>query len=855
MRKLAALALLFSACTMTNQTPSAPPPAVAPVLSTAPAPAPSANAAPFGLTIEEESRVLAMEDRREYDAAMVEAWSTHPNVLHRQRIALAMARIGPHTFADVNGNGVRDAGERQAGVDQLIRLTGDREVPVAETAVFALGEIGDASAIETLLTVAMRAGDGRVEAEAVEALSKMAKQVAFARYAAIARGAGHEGARARAVRYLFRFETDEASALAMEMLGSPSVALRQEAAYALSRRGYAAARPQLELLVTDPNTLTRAYAVQALGRIAAPQSARLMINALGDIHPWVRTNAAVSLSRILAKDGSVIRTDDLPRILATTDDPDPGVRTSIIDVLGYYAVSDASARQRLTEFAANGSRWDRELAAAALAKQFSETRPELVPADVTSWGKVRTLEALNATKPRATAMRRRLAAESDTLVRSSALGSIPDDEVDAELELIRSALGAEDVVIRATAADRYAASKSEPAERKLATLRSAYERSLRDRDLNDARLATVNAIGNIDHPERETFLRSLLVDSDPVIRRAAADLIEQKLGKPRPQYTPLPASHTPAEYERIVLWSRQPHNATIHLTRGTVELALLTQDAPLTTWNFAQLAQKGYFDNTTFMRVVPNFVVQGGDPRGDQNGGPGYSIRDEINLQKYTRGAVGMALSGPDTGGSQFFIAHSPQPHLDGGYTIFARVYDGMGGVVDQTERGDKVETIKIDEHAPVGQTEIGSVSNVSLPTEIGRIAEQRILDAVPDYRQRRDDYGADASVVEMIAQAVKPEDHVEVYMGTWCPDSQREVPKFLKIRSMIKENFGAELPATYVALDRSKSKPADLIAGKHVEKVATFIYYRGNEELGRIVETPQGLFEDDLLQIVSKAP
>ena len=97
------------------------------------------------------------------------------------------------------------------------------------------------------------------------------------------------------------------------------------------------------------------------------------------------------------------------------------------------------------------------------------------------------------------------------------------------------------------------------------------------------------------------------------------------------------------------------------------------------------------------MRVVPNFVIQGGDPRNDMNGGPGYAIRDEINLQKYTRGAVGMALSGPDTGGSQFFITHSPQPHLDGGYTIFARLTSGMTAVVDQIERGDVVETVTID--------------------------------------------------------------------------------------------------------------------------------------------------------------
>ena len=124
-------------------------------------------------------------------------------------------------------------------------------------------------------------------------------------------------------------------------------------------------------------------------------------------------------------------------------------------------------------------------------------------------------------------------------------------------------------------------------------------------------------------------------------------------------------------------------------------LALLPQDAPMTAWNFAQLAKAKYFDNTSFMRVVPNFVIQGGDPRNDMNGGPGYAIRDEINLQKYTRGAVGMALSGADTGGSQFFITHSPQPHLDAKYTVFGHVVNGME-VVDRLQQLDVIERIRI---------------------------------------------------------------------------------------------------------------------------------------------------------------
>jgi cyclophilin family peptidyl-prolyl cis-trans isomerase len=91
--------------------------------------------------------------------------------------------------------------------------------------------------------------------------------------------------------------------------------------------------------------------------------------------------------------------------------------------------------------------------------------------------------------------------------------------------------------------------------------------------------------------------------------------------------------------------------------------------------------------------VVPDFVVQGGDPRGDGSGGPGYAIRDEINRLRYDRGALGMALSGPDTGGSQFFITLSPQPHLDGGYTVFGHVIAG-DEVLDQIRLGDRIEKV-----------------------------------------------------------------------------------------------------------------------------------------------------------------
>jgi cyclophilin family peptidyl-prolyl cis-trans isomerase/HEAT repeat protein len=405
----------------------------------------------------------------------------------------------------------------------------------------------------------------------------------------------------------------------------------------------------------------------------------------------VRSNAVVAISRLAAKDRKSIErpqlASDAKRVMELLEDPDPGTRASCIDTLGYYAARDDAARKRLLDIAANGSRWDREIAAGAIAKNLGDET--LLPADLTAWAKVRVFEAGT---PISDAVRLSYSRDSEALVYAQAIATIADDKIEANLPMIRKALDYYDVIVRGYAIGAFAKSHD---PNKLDTLQAAERRSRRD-EQNDARVAAITALSEIDYPDRAAVLHAWLADADPVVRRIAADAIEQKLKQPRPQFTPLPVTRN--DYAQIVQWSRQPHTASIHMTRGIIQIALLTHDAPITTWNFAKLARAKYFDDTTFMRVVPNFVIQGGDPRNDMEGGPGYAIRDEINLQKYTRAAVGMALSGPDTGGSQFFITHSPQPHLDGGYTIFGRVIAGMTAVVDPTERGDKVETIAIDE-------------------------------------------------------------------------------------------------------------------------------------------------------------
>jgi peptidyl-prolyl cis-trans isomerase B (cyclophilin B) len=135
--------------------------------------------------------------------------------------------------------------------------------------------------------------------------------------------------------------------------------------------------------------------------------------------------------------------------------------------------------------------------------------------------------------------------------------------------------------------------------------------------------------------------------------------------------------------------------AIISTDKGNITIEFFEMDAPNTVANFKSLIESGFYNGLTFHRVVPGFVIQGGCPHGTGTGGPGYTIKCEINPNKHVRGALSMAHAGRDTGGSQFFICHDDFPHLDGMHTVFGRVTDGMD-VVDRIVQGDKMNEVRI---------------------------------------------------------------------------------------------------------------------------------------------------------------
>lgn len=141
------------------------------------------------------------------------------------------------------------------------------------------------------------------------------------------------------------------------------------------------------------------------------------------------------------------------------------------------------------------------------------------------------------------------------------------------------------------------------------------------------------------------------------------------------------------------------YQAVIETAKGDIEIDLYPQYAPNTVNNFVFLAREGFYDDVGFHRVISNFVIQGGDPTGSGRGGPGYRFEDEFrgNPLKHETGSLSMANAGPNTNGSQFFIAHSPQPHLDGKHTVFGKVVKGQD-VVNAIHQGDKMITVTIRE-------------------------------------------------------------------------------------------------------------------------------------------------------------
>ena len=273
----------------------------------------------------------------------------------------------------------------------------------------------------------------------------------------------------------------------------------------------------------------------------------------------------------------------------------------------------------------------------------------------------------------------------DARVRSAAVELLGLLDAPASREKLGALLRSDDLII-ATAAASSLAHLNDTTQ--IAAIRQLAAKVA---PLADVAPPVAEALAILDAKEAIPDLKRWLGSPHFMVRTAAADAITKLEGAPLFAQN---VESTDSNVSRLPLVEKGTKLA-VSTAKGTFEISLFTDDAPLTSANLVSLAQRGFFRNLTFHRVVPDFVVQGGDPRGDGNGGPGYTIRCEINHRPYTRSVVGMALSGRDTGGSQFFVTTSAQPHLDSRYTSFGEVTRGQE-IIDQLLEGDEISEVRV---------------------------------------------------------------------------------------------------------------------------------------------------------------
>jgi cyclophilin family peptidyl-prolyl cis-trans isomerase/HEAT repeat protein len=615
------------------------------------------------------------------------------NATVRVRAALAIGRVG---LAE--------------GVEPLSRLLVDDEPDVRQMAAFALGLIGDASGRAALLR-ALGDASPIVQGRAAEALALIGDRGDASAVAAMVQRYIRAGALASVdpddltyplapeveatrlgVYALVRLGSfDALSAAVLDAAGQP-VSRWWPIAYALQRLPDARAVSALLTLLDTPGRYTAAFAAKGL----SPKPPAQAVAALRQIVEQRKAHPAVLVQalRSIAASGNAAAAPAVLR-LAVDSATEPSVRVEAMTAL--VPLAGKAHIDYLVDLLSDESPEIRAAATRALARVDADSFIAALAgldADPHWTVRVAQAQALGTLPPERAALRlRAMLLDADRRVVPAVIAAVAGAKLPDAEGLIVERLKAEDFAVRAAAATALADLK---ATSSIGALTDAY-RAAPAETTYVARAAALSAISRLDRQAARPLLDEALKDRDWAVRlRAEALLREQGVSPIPPALRPATAGRPldDQEWPQIVLPKYTPR-ATIETTRGPIEIDLAITDAPLTVHNFITLARRGFFNGLTFHRVVSDFVIQGGDPRGDGEGGPGYSIRDEINQRPYLRGTVGMALDWEDTGGSQFFITHSPQPHLDARYTVFGQVISGMD-VVDRIRPSDVITRVRV---------------------------------------------------------------------------------------------------------------------------------------------------------------
>jgi len=619
----------------------------------------------------------------------------------RRRAALAIGHVG-----------------LKEGVAPLVAmLTSDTDPEVRQMAAFALGVLGDKSARDPLVT-ALNDPSPLVKGSAAEALGLIGDATGVDPIARMLSSILQSGAMAQppgddddvkrdtptaafrlGVYALARLKAYPALAsVVLDQSSQPRVRW-WPVAFALQRLEDKRALPALLTLAKDAHPYTRAFAVKGLAALRDP-------SALPTLMPLLTSGERSVLIETIRAVGRIGDPSTAPPLLKFIRDSstDPHVRLEAVNALGGLKgglPALAEVNDTLLDLMTDPNPAIRAAALRSVATMDPENFVAILSAlDPDPHWSVRAALAgvLGALVPEIALPRlKAMLADSDQRVLPSVLEALVKMKAPDAPQVLLDALKRDDPVVRAAAASGIGELKPPNGA---AALADAYRFGQRDAMYN-ARAAALAALTKYGAAEATPVLKSAFADKDWTVRVRAVMLLREldpaAAADADAQIRPAPTTLAPDVYQapRVV----NPTVSTqvyLETDRGLIQIELAVIDAPLTVENFITLARRGYFNGLSVHRVVANFVIQDGDPRGDGEGGPGFTIRDEFNERPYLRGTVGMALDPwPDTGGSQWFITHSPQPHLDARYTVFGRVIAGME-FVDRIQQGDVIRQVHV---------------------------------------------------------------------------------------------------------------------------------------------------------------
>ena len=626
--------------------------------------------------LELRALLLLLVDRQTWEAYTVDrARAGGPEL--RRELAVSLGRVG----------------DRRA-LPTLQELAVDEVPEVRRAAAFALGRL-DYGADEDAAAGAARAlaralvdADRRTGRMAAEALARQGAELA-AVLAAGERLAADE-LDARLLPALWRFADAGIVPLAERGLARPEPELRTAAAFALTREPRPEAAPAIRRLLGDDEPRIRAWAARALGRVGSARDLQALRPLLADARPGPAIRALDAAARLVAAGRAAPAADWRGPLLALLDAPHRGVRLAATAAAAAWLLDDELG-DRLVAMAGAGEPAERRAALLALARG-AEPRAErhVVEASLAPAAADRAAAATGAGLLGDRQLARRLLDDPEPLVREAALAVLLEEEPERRAAL-EAGLADPDPGVRAAVVAWLAATPIAPTIEILPVLDGErWAGGLPELPLGGIRAIVARALAEPAETEAAVFaLERYAGGGSHLLRRAAADgLVE--LGRSRPPVGLMESTRRAVDYQQIVRRTWRPRVVELRTDHGAVRLRLDCREAPLHCLNFLLLAEQGFYDGLTFHRVVPDFVVQGGDPRGDGWGGPGYTIRDEVGPAGFGAGALGMALGGPHTAGSQFFITLAPQPHLDGSFTAFGRVVAGAE-VLERIAAGDRI--------------------------------------------------------------------------------------------------------------------------------------------------------------------